>query len=636
MSARALLCLLVLLASSLPTAAFAQGGEPLGAVSVLAHRGASAYAPEHTFFAYDLAIEQDTDFLECDLQMTSDGVLVCVHDSSVDRTSDGSGDVEQLTLAELRQLDWGSWFATDDAGAAERFAGAQVVPFEEQLDCYTAANARLRFHIETKSPDSLGGAMEEELIRVLGARDLIPAEGPSPQTDPAIVQSFSRQSLEIVKDLEPRLATALLFAAPDQTNVTLVEALTGQLPDVADVMAPNAAWLAAHPLYVDAVHGNGGEVHTWTVDDATQMHRLLAMGVDGLFTNRPDLARDRVDAAGHAVPAEDRGNPDVVDPLCPGVAGTVERDAVSEALRFAGLAFSAAGPADIVERGAWAYAPDVLLGRDDVFADALGAGAAQGLLDAPLLLTDGDTLDGRVRAELVRLGAQRIHLLGGEAAVSPAVEQALVDLGHEVTRLAGEERITTALAIADASLAAAADAGVTVSTAVIARADGPGTAAFVDALGAGALGVALDAPVLLTATDGLSPATASWLESSALTDIVVAGGESAVSAGVVEDLRALGLSVRRAGGATRYETAVELARTAAPGDEPHVDTIVLVDGQSPTGWTPGFTAASQAMGGNAVVLPVAGDTVPAPVAALVEETDATVVCSLALDLDACG
>ena len=64
--------------------------------------------------------------------------------------------------------------------------------------------------------------------------------------------------------------------------------------------------------------------------------------------------------------------------------------------------------------------------------------------------------------------------------------------------------------------------------------------------------------------------------------------------------------------------------------------IVLVDGQSPTGWTAGFTAASQAMGGNAVVLPVAGDTVPAPVAALVEETDATVVCSLALELDACG
>ena len=636
MSLRALTFLLALLVSSVPTAALAQDGEPVGAVSVLAHRGASAYAPEHTFFAYDLAVEQDTDFLECDLQMTSDGVLVCVHDSTVDRTSDGSGDVEELTLAELRQLDWGSWFEASDPAVGARFAGAQVVPFEEQLDCYAAINPRLRFHIETKSPDSLGGAMEEELIRVLDARGLVPGEGPSPQVDPAIVQSFSRRSLEIVKDLEPRLATALLFAAPDQANVTLLEALTGQMPEVADVMAPNAAFLTAHPLYVDAVHANGGEVHTWTVDDAAQMDRLLAMGVDGIFTNRPDVARERIDAGGNAVPAEVRGNPPVVDPLCPGTAGTIERDAVSEALRFAGLAFSASGPADVADRGAFAYAPDVLLARDDVFADALGAGAAQGLLQAPLLLTDGDVLDGRVRAELVRLGAERVHLLGGEAAVSPAVEQALVDLGYAVSRLAGEERITTSLAVADASLAAAAERGVTVSTAVIARADGPGTAAFVDALGAGALGVALDAPVLLTATDGLSPSTASWLESSALTEIVVAGGESAVSAAVVADLRALGLSVTRAGGPTRWETAVELARTAVRSGEPDLDTIVLVDGQSPTGWAAGFTAASQAMGGTAAVLPLAGDTVPAPVAALLEQTDATVVCSLALDLDACG
>ena len=635
MSLRALAFLLALLVSSVPTAALAQDGEPVGAVSVLAHRGASAYAPEHTFFAYDLAVEQDTDFLECDLQMTSDGVLVCVHDSTVDRTSDGSGDVEQLTLAELRQLDWGSWFEASDPAVGARFSGAQVVPFEEQLDCYAAVNPRLRFHIETKSPDSLGGAMEEELVRVLDARGLVPAEAPSPQVDPAIVQSFSRRSLEIVKDLEPRLATALLFAAPDQANVTLLEALTGQMPAVADVMAPNAAFLTAHPLYVDAVHANGGEVHTWTVDDAARMDRLLAMGVDGIFTNRPDVARGRIDAGGSAVPADIRGNPPVVDPLCPGTAGTIERDAVSEALRFAGLAFSASGPAVVAERGAFAYAPDVLLARDDVFADALGAGAAQGLLQAPLLLTDGDVLDGRVRAELVRLGAERVHLLGGEAAVSPAVEQALVDLGYAVSRLAGEERIATALAVADASLAAAAAAGTEVTTAVIARADGPGTAAFVDALGAGALGVSMDAPVLLTATDGLSPATAAWLEASTLTDVVVAGGESAVSAVVEADLRALGLGVTRAGGPTRFETAVELARAAGHESGADVDTIVLVDGTAPDGWTAGFTATSQAMGRDAVVLPVAGESVPTPVAEWLGDGTGEVVCALAVDVGAC-
>lgn len=612
--AATVLAVLALL-SLLPTLpAVAQVGD----VSVLAHRGASASAPEHTFFAYDLAVEQDTDFLECDLQLTADGVLVCVHDSTVDRTSDGTGEVEQLTLADLRTLDWGSWFGGDEV-----FTGAQVVPFEEQLDCYLAVNPRMRFHVETKSPDSLGGAMEAELARVLQQRGLLPADRLDPQTAPVIIQSFSRQSLEIIREVARTLTTALLFAAPDQANVTLTEAIAGTLPDVADVMAPNAAFLAAHPFYVDQVHANGGEVHTWTVDDPDQMDRLLAQGVDGIFTNVPDVARERIDAAGTAVPAAQRGNPDVVDPLCPGVAGTVEGDAIAQALRFAGLTFAGHGPADIAARGPHAYAPEVLLATDATFADALAAGGAQGLGEMPLLLTGPDALDGRVRAELVRLGTRRVTILGGAAAVGEAVEQALVDAGLEVARLAGDERITTALAVADA---VAPDA----TTAVLTRADGPGTAAFVDALGAGALAAGSGAPVLLTATDVLSPATAAWLEASAVQQVTIAGGTSAVGEDVAEAIRGMGIDVRRAGGPTRYETAVALPDLAG-----EVDRVVLVDGTAADGWAAGFTAASAAIGGGTVVLPVAGDTVPDPVADVLDRTGVDVVCALGVTVDAC-
>lgn len=624
-----LACALVL-AVLVPTPAMAQtlAGEPLGDVKVIAHRGASGYAPEHTFFAYDLAIEQDSDFIECDMQMTSDGVLVCVHDSTVDRTSDGTGDIEQLSLADLRALDWGSWFNDTATEPNERFAGAQVVPFEEQLDCYRAINPRVRFHIETKSPESLGGAMEAELARVLGDRGLIPEDGPNPATDLAIVQSFSRLSLEIMKSEEPRLATALLFAAPDGTNVTLEEAALGTVPDVADAMAPNSAFLAANPTYIDNVHANGAEVHTWTVDDEAQMQRLVDAGVDGIFTNVPDVARQVVDGGGNAVSAELRGNPADVDPLCPGVAGTVERDTIAESMRFSGLTFSAGGPAGIAGRGEFAYAPHVLIARDDTFADALGSGGLQAALDAPLLLTGADALDGRVRAELVRLGAERVTILGGPDAVSVEVEDTLTALDLEVSRLDGATRLETAVAVAEASMQQAPS-----TTAVIARADGPGTAAFADALPAGALASALGAPVLLTDTETLSPVTAAFLESQPITEVVVAGGVEAVSEATADAIRGLGVEVVRASGATRYDTAVALADLLPGG----LDRIVLVDGTAADGWAAGFTAASAATDGGTVVLPVQGETVPTVVQDVITTSGADVVCALGVSQRAgCG
>jgi glycerophosphoryl diester phosphodiesterase len=285
---------------------------------VIAHRGASHDAPEHTFFAFDLAVQHDADFLECDLQLSADDVLVCVHDATVDRTSNGTGAVSEHTLAELRTLDWGSWFNRSRPDRARReYAGAAIVPLEELLDCYRRLNPRLRFHIETKSPADHGGRMEQQLVAVLARRDLIPAGPADPSTSLVVIQSFERASLDLVKSLAPSLPTAWLWAAPP------LEALTGAMPPTVDVAAPNHVALLADPTFVARAHANGHEVHTWTVDDPEVMDQLLDMGVDGIFTNRPDVLRARLDARGAGVPTDQRGNPTTFGPGCPGVSGTV-------------------------------------------------------------------------------------------------------------------------------------------------------------------------------------------------------------------------------------------------------------------------------------------------------------------------
>jgi glycerophosphoryl diester phosphodiesterase len=247
---------------------------------VIAHRGASAEAPEHTRAAYDRAVHEGADVIECDLQLTKDEVLVCMHDTTVDRTAGGTGTgrVDAHTLAELRAMDFGSWFAP-------RFAGERIVTFAEQLRRYP----RARFYVETKAPAEYGGRMEPALVRELRRFDLVPAGDADPARAPVIVQSFDRTSLETVKQLAPSLPTAWLFIAPP------TELATG-IPDAVDVLAPAADVVRGDPAFVERAHAAGRPVHVWTVDDATEMRELLDGGVDGIFTDRPATLRRVLEA----------------------------------------------------------------------------------------------------------------------------------------------------------------------------------------------------------------------------------------------------------------------------------------------------------------------------------------------------
>jgi glycerophosphoryl diester phosphodiesterase len=272
------------LLGALAAVAMAAAPPPL----VIAHRGASAEAPEHTRAAYDRAVHEGADVIECDLQLTEDEVLVCVHDTTVDRTAGGTGTgrVDAHTLAELRAMDFGSWFAP-------RYAGERIVTFAEQLRRYP----RARFYVETKAPAEYGGRMEPALVRELRRADRVPGGEADPARARVIVQSFDRSSLEAVKKLAPSLPTAWLFVVPPP------EIATG-IPDFVDVLAPAADVVRADPAFVERAHAAGRPVHVWTVDDATEMGDLLDAGVDGIFTNRPATLRRIVDARSPGVPGE--------------------------------------------------------------------------------------------------------------------------------------------------------------------------------------------------------------------------------------------------------------------------------------------------------------------------------------------
>lgn len=319
--------------------AFAQVAPANGPQLAISHRGASAYAPEHTFFAYDLAMAMDVDMIECDLILTKDEVPVCIHDETVDRTSESTGRVDSYTLAEMREMDFGTWFnedATHSQYARPEYAGAKIVPFEEQLDCYLRHNPLMRFHVETK--DSAGGRAEQVMVDILTRKGLIAtgdvANG-NVQSSTVVLQSFDAGSLERMKQLAPTIPTAFLYSAP--TGDAQTWHASGDGPDYIDAFAPNELALFSDPSAVQRFHANGHDVHTWTTPGTgsagqggsnpeanhQENNALLAMGVDGIFTNNPDILREDIDALGTGTTPEQRGNPAEFERGCPGIAGRV-------------------------------------------------------------------------------------------------------------------------------------------------------------------------------------------------------------------------------------------------------------------------------------------------------------------------
>ncbi|MBA3492066.1 MAG: glycerophosphodiester phosphodiesterase [Rubrobacteraceae bacterium] len=250
-----------------------------GPVLNIGHRGASAYAPEHTFAAYDLALEQGADYIEIDLQMTADGVLVALHDKTLNRTADAPegvpeqycrGLVSKKTLEQIKMCDVGRWFSPE-------YAGEQIPTLEEIFQRYGTS---VNYYIETKNPDAAPG-MEEELVRLLGEYGLIE---PAAENWQVLIQSFSAESLMKIHELEPSLPLIQLYWAGTSKSIQRdLDAVSAYAVGIGPYKQDVDAAL------VEAAHEHCLAVHPYTVNTVEEMEALIALGVDGMFTNNPDL-----------------------------------------------------------------------------------------------------------------------------------------------------------------------------------------------------------------------------------------------------------------------------------------------------------------------------------------------------------
>lgn len=252
----------------------------------------------------------------------------------------------------------------------------------------------------------------------------------------------------------------------------------------------------------------------------------------------------------------------------------------------------------------------VLLGRDDDFADLLAAGAT----GRPLLVTPTGSLDERVLAELQRLDAQEVVVVGGTAAVSEDVVTELETAGFATSRVAGTTRIQTAIDLADRFFTgpggfAQPPSDAPMPGALIARAfgaEGNPTAGFADSLGAASAGALFGIPILVTGPDGLPADVGTYLSNAGIGHVAVIGGEAAVPEAVTTDLDGLGITYDRVAGPTRDGTAAALLGYVDDHGG-HYGNLVLVDGFNDNAWAQGFGASAL----RSAVLLTNGPDVPA-------------------------
>lgn len=246
-----------------------------------AHRGASYEAPENTLAAFLLAAELKADGIELDVQLSKDGEVVVIHDFDLEGSTNGTGPVRERTLAELKELDAGGWFAPS-------YAGQRIPTLQEVID---AVGHRLLLNIELKTLSLRGNGLAAEVVRTIEDNHLL---------DRAIVSSYNPFALRRVKRLNPWIAIGLVYEP--------------------DLPLPLRHPWARHFLKLDALHPHhslvderylrwartrGYSVHTWEVDDPGRMWQLMRLGVEHIITNRPDLLRHVLEAGQNESPSPD-------------------------------------------------------------------------------------------------------------------------------------------------------------------------------------------------------------------------------------------------------------------------------------------------------------------------------------------
>jgi glycerophosphoryl diester phosphodiesterase len=228
------------------------------AFMVIAHRGASSYAPENTFAAFELAIRMGAHHIELDVEATNDGHIVVIHDDTVDRTTNGTGPVTGQSLAALQALDAGSWFGA-------QFSSERIPTFDEVLGRY---KGRVHIHAEIKGRSTYLSERTADLVRQHGMIDQV------------TITSFQTARLEEIRAYAPELPTGWLLA--EASGAVVAQARTIGVRQI----CPRADTVTTE--MVSRLHAEGFAVRAWGVATEALMRQVVRSGADGATVNFPD------------------------------------------------------------------------------------------------------------------------------------------------------------------------------------------------------------------------------------------------------------------------------------------------------------------------------------------------------------
>ncbi len=231
----------------------------------LGHRGASAYAPENTLAAFDLAFEMGADGIELDVTLSKDRVPVVIHDDKVDRTTDGHGLIQQMTLDEIKALDAGGWFDI-------KYRGERIPTLEESL---VLSGNRGIVNIELKGMAAWDDGLEAAVASIVGKTRTM---------DRVLFSSFNPFSLRRMAQILPNVPRGLLYA--DDLPLYLRRAW---LRPLARPTAMHPKHTMVTPAFASWAKSKGYAVNTWTVNEPEEMERLVSLGIHAIITNKPDV-----------------------------------------------------------------------------------------------------------------------------------------------------------------------------------------------------------------------------------------------------------------------------------------------------------------------------------------------------------
>lgn len=276
---------------------------------VVAHRGSSFLLAEHTLAAYEQALDEGADGLECDVRLTRDGHLVCVHDRRLERVSNGRGAVSDRSLEDLHSLDFGAWKvdlpdSADDLVASRRDlnyrepivdddrirdAQRRVLTFDRLLELFVDSGHPVQLYVETKHPTRWGGLVEQRVVAALRRFGLIDRrDGAGPAGTPVVVMSFSPMAVRRLRELAPALPAVLLFDGLPRLY------RDGTLPFGATIAGPGVHVLRSRPEFADRIRAAGNQIYVWTVDEPADIEFVTSLGANMIATNRPASVRSQL------------------------------------------------------------------------------------------------------------------------------------------------------------------------------------------------------------------------------------------------------------------------------------------------------------------------------------------------------